>query len=229
MKNNTMSIYAEKMTEKADFAGKYAKLDKETLGDNYATWKSTIVDCLGVAYKVYEVRHNNGMADDVKVDLSALYAKVYAVRDMIGEVNGKKLNSALIAETMIGKAATFRKAAYSNEAASAECDLESARASKRVAEKRPITGTFTEEVKAQAIAKAQKAIDDAHARIDALGKIAGNYRDVPTPVSEMAFLSAIEKELRTIVCEQAAKSWEEVQAEKKALNEARKNNRKSNK
>lgn len=226
-KTMSMTIYAEKLSVKADFAGKYAKLTKETLGDNYATWKSTIVDCLGVAYKVYEIRHNNGMADDVDIDMSTLYNKVYAVRDMIGEVKGRKLNSKLIAEIMIGKSSSFRKAAFSNDAASAECDLESARASKRVAEKRPITDAYTEEVKAQAVAKHQADIDSANARIDALMQVPGNYRDVPVPVSDTAFLSAVEKELRTIVNNQNAKSWEQVQAEKQALNDARKKNRKS--
>ncbi len=229
MKTNTMSIYAEKLSINAEFAGKYAKLTKDTLGDNYATWKKTIIDCLEVAYDVYEIRHNNGMADDVKVDLSALYEKVYAVRDMIGEVNGRKLNSKLIAETLVGISHTFRKAAFSNDAASAECDLESAKASKRIAEKRPITNSFTEEVKAQAIAKAQKAVDDANTRIDELSKIAGNYRDIPCPVSETLFLNNAEKELRTIVCGQNAKPYAEVMAEKKAQNDARKQSRKSSK
>jgi hypothetical protein len=224
-----MSIYAEKLSVKAEFAGKYAKLTKETLGDNYATWKSTIVDCLGVAYKVYEVRHNNGMAKTVNVDMSALYSKVYAVRDMIGEVNGMKLNSELLAEALIGISHTFRKACYSDAAATADCNLDSAKASKRTIEKRPITDTFTETAKAQALAQAQTAIDSANARIDELMQIAGNYRDIPCPVSETMFLANAEKELRTIVNNQNAKSWEQVQAEKQALKEARKNNRKNNK
>jgi hypothetical protein len=218
----TMSIYAEKLTAKADFSGKYAKLDKATLGDNYKIWKSTIVDCLSEAYKVYETRHNNGMVEDVKVDMSALYSKVVEVRNMIGEVNGMKINSALIAEAMIGNSYSFRRAAFSNEAASADCDLASAQASMRTINARPITNTFTEEAKAIAVEKAQSVIDSAKARIDELAQIAGNYRDVPTPVSDSAFLSAIEKELRTIVNKQSAKSWEQVQAEKAALNEARK-------
>lgn len=223
MSNKTMSIYAEKLTARADFSGKYAKLDKATLGDeNYKVWKSTIVDCLSEAYKVYEVRHNNGMAEDVSVDMSALYTKIGAVRDMIGEVNGMKLNSAIIAEAMIGKSYGFRRACFSNDGASADCDLASAQASMRIVKARPVNATFTEDAKAQAIAKAQTAIDNAKARIDELAQEAGNYRDVPCPVSDTAFLTAIEKELRTIVNKQAAKSWEQVQAEKKALRDARK-------
>lgn len=226
--SKTMSIFAEKLTAKADYSGKYAKLDKATLGeDNYKIWKSTIVDCLSEAYHAYEVRHNNGMADNVSVDMSALYAKVSAVRTMIGDVNGMKLNSALIAEAMIGKSYTFRRACFSNDGATAECDLVSAQASMRVVKARPVNATFTEEAKAHAIAKAQTAIDTAKARIDALAQEAGNYRDVPCPVSDTAFLTAIEKELRTIVNQQNAKPWAQVQAEKKALNDARKSRRKS--
>ena len=225
----TMSIYAEKLTAKADFAGKYAKMTKDVLGDNYGTWKSAIVDCLGEAYKVYEIRHNNGMAETVNIDMSALYAKVAVVRNLIGEVNGMKINSALIAETMIGVSHTFRKACFSNEAAHADCTLDSAKAVKRNIEKRPVTATFTEEAKAKAIAQAQTDINNAMARIDELMQVAGNYRDVPQPVSETMFLVNVEKELRTIVNNQSAKSWEQVQAEKQALKEARKNNRKSNK
>lgn len=225
--SKTMSIYAQKLSEKADFAGKYARLNKETLGENYPVWKSTIVDCLSEAYKVYEVRHNNGMSEDVSVDMSALYTKVNTVRNMIGEVNGMKLNSALLAETMVGASHTTRKACFSNESASADCDLASAQASMRVVKARPVNATFTEEAKAQAIAKAQTAIDTAKARIDSLMQASGNYRDVPCPVSETAFLSKVEVELRTIVNQQNAKTWEQVQAEKKALNEARKARRKS--
>ena len=65
--SKTMSIFAEKLTAKADYAGKYAKLDKATLEDNYPIWKSTIVACLESAYAVYEVRHNNGMADNINL------------------------------------------------------------------------------------------------------------------------------------------------------------------
>lgn len=228
MSKNTMSIFAEKLTEKAHFSGKYAKLDKATLGDdNHKVWKSTIIACLSEAYKVYEVRHNNGMSENVSVDMSALYAKVNDVRNMIGEVNGLKLNSALIAEAMIGKSYGFRRTSFSNDAASADCDLASAQASMRVVNARPVNATFTAEAKAQAVAKAQTAIDSAKARIDELAQQSGNYRDVPCPVSETAFLSAMEKELRTIVNQQNAKSWAQVQAEKKALNDARKDRRKA--
>ena len=225
----TMTIFATKLTEKADFAGKYAKLNKDTLGDNYATWKSTIVDCLGVAYKVYETRHNNALSDNADIDMTALYTKVYAVRDMIGEVNGMKINSSLLADTMIGMSFTTRKACFSEESATAECNLESAKASKRTIEKRPVTSTFTQEAKDKALKDAQTVIDNAHARIDELMQIAGNYRDVPMPVSETMFLSKVEVELRTIVNAQKAKSWEEVQAEKKAQDEARRSRRNSNK
>lgn len=226
--SKTMSIFAEKLTAKANFSGKYAKLDKTTLGDeNYKVWKSTIIACLSEAYHVYEVRHNNGMAEDVSVDMSALYAKVGAVRAMIGDVNGMKLNSALIAEAMIGKSYGFRRASFSNDAASADCDLASAQASMRVVNARPVNATFTAEAKAQAVAKAQTAIDSAKARIDELAQQSGNYRDVPCPVSDTAFLSAMEKELRTIVNQQNAKPWAQVQAEKKALNDARKARRNS--
>ena len=231
MNNNTttMSIYTKKLTEKANFAGKYAKLNKDILGDDYATWKSTITDCLGVAYKVYESRHNNGLSDNANIDMAALYAKVYAVRDMIGEVNGAKINSALLAETMIGMSFTFRKACYSEEAAEADCNLDSAKASMRIIEKRPVTDKFTKEAKDKAIEDAQKRIDNCRAKIDELMKVSGNYRDIPTPVSETMFLSKVETELRTIINAQKAKTWEQVQAEKKALNDARKNNRKSKK
>ena len=225
--SKTMSVYAEKLSEKAEFAGKYARMNKETLGENFPVWKSTIVDCLPEAYKVYEARHNNGMSENVTIDTSALYTKVNAIRNLIGEVNGLKLNSALLAETMVGASHTTRKACFSNDSAAADCDLASAQASMRVVKARPVNATFTEAAKAQAIAKAQTAIDTAKARIDSLMQSAGNYRDVPCPVSESAFLSKVEVELRTIVNQQNAKTWEQVQAEKKALNEARKARRKS--
>ena len=118
---------------------------------------------------------------------------------------------------------------YSEEAAAADCNLDSAKASMRTIEKRPITDKFTKEAKDKAIEDAQKRIDDCRAKIDELMKVSGNYRDIPTPVSETMFLSKVETELRTIVNTQKAKTWEEVQAEKKALKEARKNNRKSKK
>lgn len=225
--SKTMSIYAEKLSEKAEFAGKYARMSKDTLGEKFPVWKSTIVDCLSEAYKVYEARHNNGITENVNVDMSGLYAKVNAIRNLIGEVNGMKLNSALLAETMVGASHTTKKACFSNESATADCDLASAQASMRVVKARPVNTTFTEEAKAQAIAKAQTAIDTAKARIDTLMQAAGNYRDVPCPVSESAFLSKVEVELRTIVNQQKAKPWEQVQAEKKALNEERKARRKS--
>lgn len=227
--SKTMSIYAEKLSEKSEFSGKYARLDKKTLGDNYPIWKSAIVDCLSEAYMVYTVRHNNGMAENVNVDMSGLYAKVNVVRNLIGEVNGMKLNSALLAETMVGASHVARRGCYTNEAASADCDLASAQASMRVVKARPVNATFTEEAKAQAIAKAQTAIDTAKARIDSLMQTAGNYKDTPTMVSDSAFMSKVEVEIRTIVCRQNAKSLEEIQAEKKALNEARKARRKSTK
>ena len=223
----TMSIYAQKLAEKAEFAKKYARMNKDTLGENYVIWKSTIVDCLIEAYKVYEFRHNNGMAENVKPDMSALYAKVNAVRNMIGEVNGMKLNSELLAETMVGASHTMRTACYSNDGATADCELESAKAAMRVVKARPVTAIFTEEAKAEAIAKAQTVIDAAKAKVDKLLQKSGNYRDVPTPVSDASFLAKVEAELRTIVNQQNAKSWEQVQAEKKALNDARKARRKS--
>ena len=205
--SKTMSIYAEKLSEKSEFSGKYARLDKKTLGDNYPIWKSAIVDCLPEAYMVYTVRHNNGMAENVNADMSGLYAKVNVVRNLIGEVNGMKLNSALLAETMVGASHVARRGCYTNEAASADCDLASAQASMRVVKARPVNATFTEEAKAH---------------IDSLMQTAGNYKDTPTMVSDSAFMSKVEVEIRTIVCRQNAKSLEEIQAEKKALNEARK-------
>lgn len=225
----TMSIYAEKLTAKADFAGRYARLDKSTLGDNYTIWKSAIVGCLSAAYHVYESRHNNGMNESANVDMSALYEKVGVLRNLIGEVNGAKINSALLAETMVGLSHTSRKAAFSETAASADCDHESAKAAKRVIAARPVTATFTEDAKTKALEKAQSAIDAASAKIDELMQISGNYRDVPVPVSAAMFLSKAEVELRTIVNNQNAKSWEQVQAEKaaqKAARAARRTNKK---
>jgi hypothetical protein len=114
---------------------------------------------------------------------------------MIGEVNGMKINSALLAETLVGLSHTTRKACFSNEAAHADCALASAQAAMRVAKARPINATFTEEIKDAAVADAQAAIDAAKTRIDELMQAAGNYRDVPCPVSETMFLAKAEVEL----------------------------------
>ena len=214
MNNNTMSIYAQALISNREY--KKARVDGNAVGvDNARKWNALVKACLNPAYVIRKYRWDNmGVQGDVATcDQSALYNAIRPIIDLIGEVNGDKLNTKNVAEEFIANSIRFRAIDTSNEMAHARLKLSNARKAKDEEE--------TEETIAH--------FDACKAEVDRLEAEPGNCKRIAYIQSETAFVKAIELVLGDAITKQTLRPIEDIIAEKEALKKARAEKRKANK
>jgi len=194
----TMSIYAEALINNREY--KNARINGEAVGvSNAREWASAVKSLRIPAYAVREYRYNH-MGDTEQVapcDQSALYDALHKVLEMVGEVNGAKLDALNCAEEIISQAMRFRVIDISPEMAHARSEKKSAKEE------------FDENPTEETQANYDKWVDECK-RLESLP---GNCKKIPDVQSENAFVKAVEMLLGDAILKQKAKSVDEIMAE----------------
>ena len=203
---NNFSIYAEALVSNRDY--KNARVNGEAVGvANSRAWIASVKAIRIPAYAVRVYRYNH-MGDTETVapcDQSALYNAIRPVLDMIGVVNGAKLDAHNVAEEIIANASRFRVIDITPEMAHARCNLREARKAMNEEETEETVATYNE----------------AKAEVERLEALPGNCKKISEIQSESAFVKAVEILLGDAINKQAVKSAEEVAAEEEAKRAAR--------
>lgn len=203
---NNLSIFAEALVDNREY--KNARINGEAVGvSNSRKWATAVKAIRLPAYAVRVYRYNHmGEAETVaKCDESAVYNAIAPVLEMVGIVNGAKLNAHNVAEEIIANALRFRVIDTSNEMAHARLE-------KKLAKK-----AMDEDENEDTIANFDKWTDE----VKRLESEPGNCKRIPEIVSESAFVKAVEILLGDAINKQAMKSAEEVAAEEEARRQAR--------
>ena len=198
---NNISIFAEALINNREY--KNARVNGEAVGvANSRKWIAAVKALRIPAYNVRVYRYNHmGDAETVaQCDQTPLYTALAPVIEMIGTVNGAKLNSQNVAEEIISNVVRFRVVDISNEMAHAREDYRQARNNKNEEE--------TEET--------ISAYEAAKAEVARLEELPGNCKRIAEIQSESAFVKAVEILLGDAIKKQAMKSAEQVAAEEEA-------------
>lgn len=198
---NTMSIFAEALVNNREY--KNARVNGEAVGVSKSRqWIAAVKSLRLPAYAVRVYRYNHmGDAEAVaQCDQTPLYSALAPVLEMVGTVNGAKLNSRNVAEEIISNAVRFRVIDITPEMAHARCDLREAR--KAMAEEE------TEET--------ISAYETAKAEVARLEELPGNCKRIAEIQSETSFVKAVEILLGDAILKQSMKSVEQVAAEEEA-------------
>ena len=204
--NKNMTIFAEALVDNREY--KNARVNGEAVGvANSRKWIAAVKGIRIPAYGVRVYRYNNmGEAGEVaKCNESPVYDALAPIIDMVGEVNGAKLNAHNIAEEIIAAALRFRVIDISVEMAHARAEYRKAR---KAAEENENEETLA-------------ALEAAKAEVKRLEGEPGNCKRIAEIVSESAFVKAVEILLGDAIKKQALKSAEEVAAEEEAKRRAR--------
>lgn len=198
---NTMSIFAEALVNNREY--KNARVNGEAVGVSKSRqWIAAVKSLRLPAYAVRVYRYNHmGDAEAVaQCDQTPLYSALAPVLEMVGTVNGAKLNSRNVAEEIISNAVRFCVIDITPEMAHARCDLREAR--KAMAEEE------TEET--------ISAYETAKAEVARLEELPGNCKRIAEIQSETSFVKAVEILLGDAILKQSMKSVEQVAAEEEA-------------
>jgi hypothetical protein len=204
--STNMTIFAEALVDNREY--KNARINGEAVGvANSRKWIAAVKAIRLPAYAVRVHRYNNmGEAETVaKCDETPVYNAIAPVLDMVGIVNGAKLNAHNVAEEIIANALRFRVIDITPEMAHARCE-------KRLAKK-----AMDENENEETIA----AYDNWVEEVKRLEGEPGNCKRIPEIVSESAFVKSVEILLGDAINKQAMKSAEEVAAEEEAKRAAR--------
>lgn len=203
MKN--LSIVAEALSVNREY--KNARIDGKTVGvAEYKAWNNAVKALRLPAYAIRQFRHDNmSNAETVSCDMTALYTALHTVLDLVGVVNGAKLDTANCAEEIIAHASRIRVIDITPEMAHA-------RSEKREAKKAMDEDETPENI---------QAYEDATAEVVRLESIAGNCKRLFEIQSESSFIKAVEILLGDAINKQTMKTLEEVLAEEEAKRQAR--------
>lgn len=201
-----LSIFAEALVDNRNY--KNAKINGEAIGvANSRKWIAAVKAIRIPAYAVRVYRYNNmGETETVaSYDETPVYAALAPILDMVGLVNGAKLNAHNIAEEIIANAMGFRVIDTSPEMAHARLE-------KSLAKKAMENDENEETI---------SAYDNWVEEVKRLESEPGNCKRIPMAVKETAFVRAVEILLGDAISKQGAKSAEEVAAEEEARRQAR--------
>lgn len=196
--SNTMSIFAEALINNREY--KSMRINGEAVGvANSRKWSSAVKALRIPAYAIRVYRYNHmGDAETVTpCDQSALYAALRDVLEMVGEVNGAKLDAFNCAEEIISSAMRFRVIDTSEAMAHAHAMRKSARE------------TLSDDESEENQAEYDKWVEECK-RLETLP---GNCKKIPDIQSEGVFVRTVEMLLGDAIKKQNAKSVEEVKAE----------------
>ena len=202
----TMTIFAQALIDNRNY--KNAKINGEAVGvTNARLWANAVKACRLPAYAIRSARYNAmGNAEDVTIDQSPLYDAIRPVIDLIGEINGRKLNSKNVAEELIANVMKFRVIDTSVEMADARFQY---RQAKKDFEENPSDEKAT-------------LVDTLKEEVKRLEGLPGNCKRIPEIVSESAFVKAVEIVLGDVVKGESIKTAEQVKAEEDAKKAAAK-------
>lgn len=216
MKNNNMTIFAEALSANREF--KSARIDGNAVGVvNARMWRTALVATLIPAYSIRKLRYD-AMSEGEKtvvipVDMGDIYKAVRPIVDLIGEVNGDKLNPTNLVEEFISNSVRTR-------VIDVTVDMAHAHSMKRIAKKK-----FDEDESAENKAEFDKwAIE-----CERLESIPGNCKRIVEIQSESVFIRNMELALGDAINKQALRPVDEILAEKAKREADRKAKRKANK
>ena len=214
MNNNTMSIFAEALIDAKDYKKGKARISGDTVGvANFKMWRTAIINLLHPAYAIASYNHDHmGDAETVEpCDMSDFFKYLHVVIDMIGTVNGVKLDIANTATVIIPKAMKDKTIDLTEEMAHAHCERTIAR-KKKNADETP-----------ENVAEYEKWRDEC-IRLESLP---GNCKTHATIVSKSVFINEVEHLFSEAITAQKAKTLDEIMAEEKAKEEKRKASKKA--
>lgn len=203
--NKTTTIFAEALTENNQL--KKGIITGESVGvKNAREWNNAIKAMRMPAYCVREYRYNHmGDENAATVDQTAFFESLRVIVDMIGEVNGAKLNPANLAEEIYAHSMKRRAIDLTREMAHARRLYRDAIKAKNEDENEDTIATF----------------EQCKAEVKRLEDIPGNCKYIPEAQSESYFVKNVIITLSDAVCKQCAKSSEQIMAEEQARKEAR--------
>lgn len=210
---NNMTVFAEALVDNREY--KNARINGDAVGvANSRKWIAAVKALRVPSYAIRVYRHDHmGDAETVaQCDQTPLYDALKPVLDMVGEVNGAKLNAHNVAEEIIANVVRFRVVDISTEMAHARCE-------KKLA-KQTLDSEETEE--------AQTNYNHWVEECKRLEELPGNCKRIPEIQTESAFVKAVEILLGDAISKQAMKSAEQVAAEEEAKKQARKEKAKAN-
>ena len=202
-----MSIFAEALINNREF--KNARVNGEAVGvANSRQWIAAVkaIRIPAYAVRVYRYNHMGDAETATPCDQSALYDALRPVIDMVGVVNGAKLDIANVAEEIISNAMRFRVIDITNEMAHAREEYRLARKA------------MNEEETDESVAH----YEACKAEVTRLEELPGNCKRIPEIQAESAFVKAVEILLGDAITKQEAKSAEQVAAEEEAKKADRK-------
>ena len=202
--NNT--IFAQALIDNMDY--KSMRINGEAVGvANARKWTNAVKALRLPAYAIRAYRYNHmGDAEAIKAcKQDNLYEAIRALLDLIGEVNGAKLNAKNLAEEIIAHA-------MKETVIDISVEMAHARNQKKLA-KKAMTENETEETIAN--------YDLWTETVKTLEAQPGNCKKVTAIVSETAFVKSVEFLVGSAITKQMAKSAEEIAAEEEARRQAR--------
>lgn len=201
-----MTIFAEALADNRNY--KNARIDGKSVGvAEYRAWNNAVKALRYPAYAIRQYRHANlGNADTVApCDMTDLYKALHTVLDLVGVVNGAKLDAKNCAEEIISNASRIRVIDITPEMAHA-------RLVKKTAKQAMVEDENEDTI---------KAYDDACAEVIRLESEPNNCRRLVEIQTETAFVKAVEILLGDAITKQTMKTLEEVLAEEEAKRQAR--------
>ena len=201
-----MTIFAEALADNRNY--KNARIDGKSVGvAEYRAWSNAVKALRYPAYAIRQYRHANlGNAETVApCDMTALYTALHTVLDLVGVVNGAKLDAKNCAEEIISNASRIRTIDITPEMAHARLVK---RTTKQAMDENENEDTI-------------KAYEDACAEVVRLESEPNNCKKIVEIQTETAFVKAVEVLLGDAITKQTMKTLEEVLAEEEAKRQAR--------
>lgn len=207
MSNNTnMSIFAEALVDNREY--KNARINGDAVGvANARKWVAAVKALRIPAYAIRVYRHDNmGNSETVTpCDQTPLYNALKPIIDMIGEVNGAKLDAHNLAEEVISNVVRIRAIDTSDAMAHARCE-------KKLAKK------ALEEDESESN---QANYDHWVEEVKTLESLPGNCKKIAEIQTEGTFVKNVEILLGDAISKQCMKSAEQVASEEEAKRQAR--------
>ena len=223
---NTMSIYAEALVSNRSY--KNARVDGNAVGvDNARAWKNLVLGAMKPAYEVRKYRYDNmGKAEEIaSCDLSALFDAIRPIVNLIGEVNGDKLNAVNVAEEFVAHAIRFRVADISVPMAHARENYRQAKSKLNNFEQ----GELSNAEYALKLTELEHNFELCEKEVKRLEGEPGNCKRIAEIQSDSAFVRAIEIALGDAILKQTLRPYDEIVAEREKREADRKAKRKANK
>lgn len=215
---NKTTLIAQALADNRNY--KNARINANILGSvsEARKWQSAVKTLRLQAYNIYKHNHDAmSNATNVKpINLNKFYDDIRKVLELIGDVNGFKLNANNCAQAIIAVSAKIKTIDITPEMAHAHNE-------KSLAKKALKNAMTDEEIK-----EAETNLDKWTEEVETLESEPGNCKKIFDVQSETAFIKSVEILLGDAITKQSMRTVEDIQAEidaKKAERKAKKNNK----